>query len=247
MRLQRLHFPTTIPYTLASTLQESLVTRFLASKASPHYLVPPPPTIITASFTPTYTLGRRDQNTLTPCTLSHLSKNGTAAVHTTLRGGQTTFHGPGQLVAYPILDLRAHKLRPRDYICLLEASVIATCKRFGITAFRTQNTGVWVSEDEKIAALGVHMRRNITSHGIGLNVSTDLSWFDRIVACGLEGKRTVSFESLGVKGKSVEEVGRVFVEEMAERLEGVEAVVERDAGVYMKLNEVLAEEKEDDK
>lgn len=87
----------------------------------------------------------------------------------------------------------------------------------------TENTGVWTSEDDKIAAIGVHMRRNITSHGIGLNVHTDLGWFDRIVACGLEGKRTVNFESLGVKGKTVEEVGKVFIEEFGRGL-GVQGV-----------------------
>ena len=68
------------------------------------------------------------------------------------------------------------------------------------------------------------MRRNITSHGVGLNVNTDLWWFDRIVACGLEGKRTTSFAKEGVVGKSVEEVGRSYVEEVGERLLGVEGV-----------------------
>ena len=88
----------------------------------------------------------------------------------------------------------------------------------------TEHTGVWTSPDDKIAAVGVHMRRNITSHGVGLNVNTDLWWFDRIVACGLEGKRTTSFAEEGVVGKSVEEVGRSYVDEVGERLMGVEGV-----------------------
>jgi lipoate-protein ligase B len=103
-------------------------------------------------------------------------------------------------------------------VCLLEKSLIATCARYGINAMTTEHTGVWVTEEDKIAAIGVHMRRHITSHGIGLNVGTDLWWFDRIVACGLEGKRTTSFEGQGVSGKSVEEVGRVFVDEVRRRL-----------------------------
>lgn len=83
---------------------------------------------------------------------------------------------------------------------------------------------MWTSPDDKIAAVGVHMRRNVTSHGVGLNVSTDLWWFDRIVACGLEGKRTTSLEREGVEGLSVQSVGEVFVEEVAQRLEGVDGV-----------------------
>ena len=83
---------------------------------------------------------------------------------------------------------------------------------------------MWTSPDDKIAAIGVHMRRNVTSHGIGLNVGTDLWWFDRIVACGLEGKRTTSFEREGVTGKSVDEVAERYVSEIAGRLRGVEGV-----------------------
>lgn len=83
---------------------------------------------------------------------------------------------------------------------------------------------MWTTPEDKIAAIGVHMRRNVTSHGVGLNVNTDLWWFDRIVACGLEGKRTTSLEKEGVEGLSVESVGDVFVGEVAERLTGVEGV-----------------------
>lgn len=135
-----------------------------------------------------------------------------------------TFHGPGQLIAYPILDLRTHKLTPRHYVCLLEKTLIATCGKHGIEAMTTEHTGVWTSPDDKIAAIGVHMRRNVTSHGVGLNLNTDLWWFDRIVACGLEGKRTTSFAKEGVVGQSVEDVGDEFVRGVAERLEGVDGV-----------------------
>lgn len=96
---------------------------------------------------------------------------------------------------------------------------------------------MWTSPDDKIAAIGVHMRRNVTSHGIGLNVGTDLWWFDRIVACGLEGKRTTSFEREGVTGKSVEMVGDDYVKEIAGRLLGVEGVGrvrEEEVAEYLK-------------
>ncbi|KAF2692045.1 lipoyltransferase [Lentithecium fluviatile CBS 122367] len=224
--LHHIHFSKIIPYRTAALLQESLVSRFLASKP-PSRLPSPPPHIITAEFHPVYTCGRREVGNVSEQQQQYLGADGKAEFVEALRGGQTTFHGPGQLVAYPIIDLRAHGLTPRDYVCLLEKSLIATCAKFGIKAVTTEHTGVWTSPDDKIAAIGVHMRRNITSHGIGLNVYTDLWWFNRIVACGLEGKRTTSFVNEGVLGNSIEEVGKVFVGEIAGRLAGVEDVVEK--------------------
>ncbi len=102
---------------------------------------------------------------------------------------------------------------------------MGTCGRFGIRGFRTENAGVWTSERRKIAAVGVHLRRNVTSHGVGVNVGTELWWFGRIVACGLEGVEATSFEREGVSGVGVREVEDVFVEELAGRL-GVEEVYE---------------------
>lgn len=202
-------------YHHASTLQSHLVSAFLLSKTKLSFPAPDPaPTILTSEFNPVYTLGRRERDLLTPEVLSKLTSHG-AEVYTTLRGGQTTFHGPGQLTAYVILDLRSHNLTPRCYVRMLEKALIRTCAQYEINAFTTENTGVWTSAVRKIAAVGVHMRRNITSHGIGLNISTNMDWFDRIVPCGLEGVDTWSFEKEGVLGKSVEEVGDVFSEEVA--------------------------------
>lgn len=191
---------------------------FLASKAS-ESLPAPDPTIITAQFNPVYTCGRREIGTVSAEQQEYLRANSTAEFVEAMRGGQTTFHGPGQLVAYPIIDLRRHKLTPRSYVCVLEKALIATCNRYGIKAMATEHTGVWTTPEDKIAAIGVHMRRNITSHGIGLNVNTDLWWFNRIVACGLEGKKATSFENEGVVGTSVEEVTDVFVKEFAKKLQ----------------------------
>ncbi|KAF1833779.1 lipoyltransferase [Decorospora gaudefroyi] len=237
-KLVHIHLPGIIPYATAARLQASLVSRFLASKlltnAPP---APPPPHIITAQFQPVYTCGRREIGTVSAQQQAFLRADGRADFVEAMRGGQTTFHGPGQLVAYPILDLRTHRITPRRYVCLLEKSLIATCAQFGIQAMTTEHTGVWTSPDDKIAAIGVHMRRNITSHGIGLNVHTDLWWFDRIVACGLEGKSTTSFEREGVVGSSVEHVRDVFVKKVGERLlglEGVERVGEDEVEELMK-------------
>lgn len=154
-----------------------------------------------------------------------LRDNGRAEVYEALRGGQTTYHGPGQLTAYPILDLRRHNLNTRSYICLLEKSLIAVCGQHGVNAMTTENTGVWVSEDKKIAAVGVHLRRFVSSHGVGLNVRREVDWgFGRIVACGLEGKITTSLEGEGAWGLKVEDIGHDFVKEMEKRLEDVEGI-----------------------
>lgn len=158
---------------------------------------------------------------------ARLERNGTAQVVESLRGGQTTFHGPGQLVAYPILDLSPSSSgfdkRARCYVYLLEQVIIQTLAHCQIAAQRTENTGVWTLRDEKIAAIGVHLRRNITSHGIALNVATDLSWFDHIVACGLVDKKTTSMAREG-SSVGIERVTDVFVEELAKEL-GCEGVV----------------------
>jgi lipoyl(octanoyl) transferase len=107
----------------------------------------------------------------------------------------------------------------------LEKSVIQLLReKYAVEARTTENPGVWVDEMRKICALGVHLRRNVTSHGIGLNVATDLAWFDRIVACGLEGKRATSLLDMGVSTTNVETVGTEFVKIMAHRLSGVEQV-----------------------
>ncbi|KAG8624768.1 hypothetical protein KVT40_007835 [Elsinoe batatas] len=224
MILRHVRFPGLTSYANASALQDRLVGITLAHKKSPSSLAAPPPTLITAQFDPVYTCGRRDVGSVTVEQQKFLREGG-AEFHEALRGGQTTFHGPGQLIAYPIIDLKRHGLTPRSYVCLLEKSLIRVCKRYGVETRTTGNPGVWVNEDEKIAALGIHLRRNVSSHGIGLNVSTDLAWFDRIVACGLEGKRTTSLREQGVEAE-VDEVAGVFVEEFATGLEGVEAVQE---------------------
>ena len=217
MRPALRHVPLgTVPFARASAIQSHLVARFLAAKADPA-VTPPPPTLLTASFEPTYTLGRRERD-LSAAQLAHLSAEGRALVVPTLRGGQTTFHGPGQLTAYLILDLKTFGLSPKCYIRLLENGVIATLQRYGIRGFTASDPGVWTSELRKICAVGVHMRRNVTSYGIGLNVDTDLWWFDRIVACGLEGKEATSFVREGVKDVGVDQVATVLAESFAEGL-----------------------------
>ena len=240
--LRHFRLANVVDYVTAAGFQELIVNEFLHHKKDSSFS-DPGPHIITAEFHPVYTCGRREIGTISKEQQDYLQAPGPygqkefvrAQFVEAKRGGQITFHGPGQLVAYPIIDLKAHKLTPRCYVDMLENSLIVTCARYGIKAFKTENTGVWTSEDDKIAAVGVHMRRNITSHGIGLNVNTDLWWFDRIVACGLEGKRTTSFEKQGVTGvsangmntKDANAVSHVFVEEFAKHL-GVKEIIHQE-------------------
>ncbi|ODV91093.1 hypothetical protein CANCADRAFT_11983, partial [Tortispora caseinolytica NRRL Y-17796] len=152
----------------------------------------PDPTVFTMEMKPVYTTGRRDvRGGLDTAQKRVLIESG-AEVVSTLRGGQTTFHGPGQLTSYPVLDTGVFGLTARCYIRMLENVVIRTLERYGIKGMVTENPGVWVTDDEKICAIGVHMRRRVTSYGIGLNVTTDLKWFDHIIACGLPDKSVTS-------------------------------------------------------
>ncbi|KAF2366878.1 Octanoyltransferase [Trinorchestia longiramus] len=107
------------------------------------------------------------------------------------RGGLITFHGPGQLTVYPILHLADMNRSLKWYVCALERAVIRTCQSFGVSAFTSADTGVWISETAKICAIGIQGRK-VTTHGLALNCNTDLTWFDNIVPCGLSGKTVTS-------------------------------------------------------
>lgn len=192
-------------YVEASAIQETFVERNLVFKRqqgsdnalNQPVVLPPPPTLLSFEMHPTYTGGRRQAGQFSPEELALMRDSGASFVQTK-RGGQTTFHGPGQIVMYPIIDLRQFGLQVRCYVRLLENSIIETLAQYDIPAFVTGDTGVWVSDTEKIAAIGIHVRRGITSHGLALNVSTDTQmWFDRIVACGLPDKKTVSMHQKG--------------------------------------------------
>ena len=234
MKLRHLHLPGLTPYLHASSIQEHLVRQQLDYKllgeADRKFKPPPPPSLITFQTPPTYTCGRREVGKLTPQQIEHLRAGGNAEFYETLRGGQTTFHGPGQLTAYLILSLQTLNWTSRQHIRFLEDSVIATCKQYAIDGFRSDNPGVWTASGDKIASVGVHLRRYTTSHGIGLNVGVDLEWFNRIVMCGLPEKRATSLEKEGCQGKSVDEVANVFAETVAIGLgsghDGLESVSE---------------------
>lgn len=133
-----------------------------------------------------------------------------AELHPTNRGGDITYHGPGQIVGYPILDLTEHRRDVRWYVEQLEEVMIRTTADFGIAARRVEDQhGLWInapSGEEKLGALGVHLSRWVTSHGFAYNVSTDLRYFDLIVPCGIADKRVTSLERALGHDVSLEEV-----------------------------------------
>ena len=117
----------------------------------------------------------------------------------TNRGGKATYHGPGQLITYPIINLRELRLGPQKYIYKIEETIITTLNEFGVNGKRSNgNPGVW-GEDSKIAAVGVKISEGISSHGFSINLTTDLSCFDFIVPCGIPDKSVCSLYSLGIK------------------------------------------------
>ena len=147
------------------------------------------------------------------------------AVEQTNRGGDITYHGPGQLVVYPIVDLNAVKLRLHDYIRVLEAAVIDTIAGYGLAGVRDEGaTGVWVEPAPgepaaKIAAMGVRVQRWITLHGLALNVRPDLSHFATIVPCGLAGRTVTSLErELGDACPTMDQVKTDLVIALTKRL-----------------------------
>lgn len=136
------------------------------------------------------------------------------SVHETGRGGDVTYHGPGQLVGYPILDLRPDRCDVHRYVRDLEEVMIRTARAFGVTAHRVKGlTGAWVGND-KLAAIGVRISRWITSHGFAFNVAAHLDYFDLIVPCGLRDRGVTSLAGLGYAG-TVEDVAPVAAQEFA--------------------------------
>jgi lipoyl(octanoyl) transferase len=176
-----------------------------------------PDTLLLLEHPHVYTLGRnaRAENVL--ASRERLAALG-AEVFETDRGGDVTYHGPGQLVGYPILDLTKHKRDLGWFMRSIEQVLIDTAADFGVHADRIPGcTGVWVG-NAKLAAMGVHVSRWVTSHGFAFNVSPDLGYFDHIVPCGIRNKQVTSLEKLlgrrvemdSVAERVVEHFGKVF-------------------------------------
>ncbi|MDP6606936.1 MAG: lipoyl(octanoyl) transferase LipB [Dehalococcoidia bacterium] len=166
---------------------------------------------------PVYTLGRRGGGEHVLRTEAELAARGAELIKSD-RGGDVTFHGPGQLVVYPILDLRARGIGSVDYVRALERVVIDTLHQFGLTGARVRGRpGVWTG-NAKLAAIGVRVQGGVSTHGLALNVSTDLSWFDAIVPCGLPDAGIASLQGLLGTTPPIAEVESAVVRGLRARL-----------------------------
>lgn len=151
-------------------------------------------TLLFVEHPPTITLGRGAKPKNILFSEAELTKLG-VEVHETGRGGDVTYHGPGQLVAYPIFDLKPDRQDVRKYVSNLEEVMIRTCAEFGLNARRIAGcNGCWI-EDRKIGAVGVRISRWVTMHGLAFNVTTDMRHFEYIIPCGITDKGVTSLQA----------------------------------------------------
>jgi lipoyl(octanoyl) transferase len=211
-----------------------------------------PDALLLLEHPPVITLGRNARRDHVLASDEVLAQRG-VELYECDRGGDVTYHGPGQLVGYPIFDLR--QLRsPEDagkalgavaFVRRLEEVLIRTCGEFGVPATRVAGlTGVWTDqpEPEKIAAIGIHISRGVTSHGFAINVATAMDDFRLIVPCGLHGRTVTSLERESTQSISLHEVaesitrnfGRVF-ERQVLWVDTLDALLGRSVGVPMKV------------
>src|SRR5271165_1015306 len=170
---------------------------------------------------PVITLGRSgDRANLLAS--EHVLRQKGVEFHETNRGGDITYHGPGQIVGYPILNLDSIRRDVHWYVRSLEEVMIRATAEFGLTAFRVPGkTGIWVhhtNNEEKLAAIGVHISRWVTSHGFAYNVATDLRYFDLIVPCGIADRKATSLEKLLQRSVSLVEAKPHLTRHLAELL-----------------------------
>jgi lipoyl(octanoyl) transferase len=178
----------TIDYLEAWELQKQIHAKVVAGEQ--------PDTVLLLEHPPTYTAGKRTDDHERP------ADSGGAPVIDVDRGGKITFHGPGQLVAYPIVRL-PEKVKVVDFVRRLEEAMIATCADFGVAAARVPGrSGTWLAEDargpeRKIGAIGLRVSQHVTMHGIAFNCDVDLGWYDRFIPCGIAdaGVTTLSLET----------------------------------------------------
>ncbi len=190
-----------VDYLRAWDLQREVHTRVVAGEQ--------PPTVLLLEHPPVFTCGKRTDDHERPV------DPGEAAVIDVDRGGKITFHGPGQLVAYPIVPLPDH-VKVVDFVRRMEEAMIATCTDFGVTTARVPGrSGAWMRADDrgperKLGAIGIRVSRGVTMHGIALNCDVDLGWYDRFDPCGIS--------DAGVSSLSAETGRDVPVAEVLPRL-----------------------------
>jgi lipoyl(octanoyl) transferase len=214
-------------YAEAWTLQQELWTRRHSGSI--------PDILLLTEHEHVYTLGKSTDDNHLLASEEELKISGTDVFHID-RGGDITYHGPGQIVGYPIIDLNNYFLDIHRYLRSLEEVIIHTLAAFEIVAEREKDmTGVWV-DNEKIAAIGVKVSRWVTMHGFALNVNTDLSKFDRIIPCGIFHKGITSMQRKLGRDISIESVQKAIVDSFAEVFGCQPRWIEKD-----KLNSIILE------
>lgn len=196
-------------YAAVNALQEELIAKIAAGEEPDHLLL--------AEFEPVITIGRGGGDA---AQYAHLG----VPVHEIARGGKATFHGPGQIVAYPLLRLEGEARDLHAYLHALEDALIALMSDFGLQGGRDpRNTGCWVN-GRKVASIGVAVRRWVTWHGLALNVATDLEWFRRFDPCGLDPEvmTTMAAEraAAGVPPPGIPDVSARLAARLERRLRG---------------------------
>ncbi len=219
----------TLDYELAMRIQYTHVTRVGLGKNPRLFLLQHPPTV---------TLGRQANASNLRLSKEQYQKRG-IEVALTKRGGDVTYHGPGQLVGYPVASLDELKLSVPEWVKRNARAVMAYLETLGIhSVWSDQHPGVWVGE-RKIAALGFHISKRISTHGFALNLQPDLSHFDTIIPCGLQKLGTTSVADLGIKVPGMETAASEIASLMAREL-GL------DLGAQLDSREVLGEPLDED-
>ena len=213
----------TIPYEKALEYQESLLAKRIAEEI--------PDSLILLEHPPTITTGRKGNTGNLLVRKEYLEKHGISFIHAS-RGGDITFHGPGQIVGYPILNLKNHEMDIRKHLRNIEEVIIRTLGDFEIEGRRIDGvTGVWVKRS-KIASIGIAIRKWVTYHGFALNVSTNLDYFELILSCGITDVRITSIGSWLENGESV-------------RMDNVtQSIIKNFMGVFGFEDFILRDEKE---
>jgi lipoyl(octanoyl) transferase len=176
--------PGLMPYSEAWELQKQVERQRLAEAV--------PDVLLLLEHPPVYTRGRRTEPAELPMGETWYRAQGIDVCDSD-RGGRVTYHGPGQLVGYPVMSLRPYRDDVHDYIRRMERMIIDVLRVYGIAAGPIEGlTGVWTSERRKIASIGVHVSRGVTTHGFAINVNNDLQPFEWIVPCGIEACRMSS-------------------------------------------------------
>jgi lipoyl(octanoyl) transferase len=209
MRHCEVQFLGRVPYGEALMLQERLVEERAAGRIGDRLLLLEHPHVIT--------LGRNSHAEHVLLDAGQLAERGVELFECG-RGGDVTYHGPGQLVAYPVVDLKPDRCDLHRYVRDLEQVMLRLLATYGLQGQRIAGkTGVWVAREgrpeAKVGAIGVRVSRWVTSHGIALNISTDLRYFDLIVPCGLSGSAVTSLAQLLPRAPRLGEVGRRFAQE----------------------------------